>query len=107
MTTMPNDTIPAQIDREALTLAAYDSEHVRARLIARALVEAQRRGMRAALGVARNRVDICADAVEKVKSGDLYPDIPTALASERCAHLEASHIYAAIRKLMESSDGNA
>jgi predicted metal-dependent phosphoesterase TrpH len=67
--------------------------------VARALVAAERRGIERAAKVAEDRKAICADAVAKVKSGELYADIPTALASESCAHLEASHIVKLIRQL--------
>ena len=108
---MPNDTIPAQIDREALTLAAYDSEHVRARLIARALVAAEARGIERAVDWHKKNGRICREIANddphfneddrrRARQAGMQHDA-SAAGLEKMLIDERS---AAIRKLMESSD---
>jgi len=72
---------------------SFKRETVRAR-IARALL-AQ---IEDCAKVADEREAICAEAVEMVCAGTLYPDIPTAAATENSARMEASHIAGLIRK---------
>lgn len=47
--------------------------------------------------IADEREAICADAVAKIKAGELYTGLPTAQATEECARLEANHIARLIR----------
>lgn len=44
------------------------------------------------LGLARQREAICEDACRLIEAGKLYVGIPTALATEGSAKLEAAHI---------------
>ena len=48
--------------------------------------------------IADEREAICADAVSKVDTGNLYAGNPTAKATEECARLEAAHIARLIRR---------
>ena len=63
------------------------------------------KGLAAALAVAQKREAVCADAVEQVKAGKLYPDLPTAYATENCARLEASEIVRQIAALSPPPSG--
>lgn len=57
------------------------------------------RGLEAALAVAQHREAVCTKAVELVEAGVLYPDLPTAYATENSARLEAAHIVRKIEAL--------
>ncbi len=54
-----------------------------------------------AANVADSRSAVCDDACQKIKAGVLYQNTPDALATERSASLEASHIAAEIRAMKE------
>ena len=68
--------------------------------VQRRIANALRRQVEICADIARDRKEICADAVARVRDGTLYAGIPTAEATENSARLEAQHIEEQIRGLL-------
>lgn len=81
-------------------------EYIRADLATLPSVEQIRaEAFEEAAKVAEERAVICKDAVQKIEAGELYRETAEmALATERCAMFEASHIARAIRAMKGNID---
>lgn len=66
--------------------------------------EARRKAIDQCAAIADERAAICADAVAKIKAGELYKETAkTSVQTENCARLEAVHIAELIRALLSES----